>query len=106
MTCWGLCLGGGALLRKMLPGVGQREQDNLVTTGQPGCQTGPGGPAIGLHCRYNHSARKNKTKFFAELSPHWSTTNPHHFIAHYKDFSSTNHLCLFVTLSPLSTESF
>jgi len=51
-------------------------------------------------------AKKNHSKSFAELSPYWSTINSHPFISHFKDFSSTNFLSLFVTLSPLSTESF
>jgi len=59
-----------------------------------------------LCCRYKHSKRKNHTKTFGELSPYWLITNPHHFISHFKDFSSTNHPNLFVTLLPLSTESF
>src|SRR5437868_3203035 len=33
----------------------------------------------GLRCRYNHSERKNHTKFFAEPPPHWSTTKSQRF---------------------------
>src|SRR5437879_812607 len=32
-----------------------------------------------LRCRYNHSKRKNHTKFFAEPPPHWSTTKSQRF---------------------------
>src|SRR5713101_6788073 len=50
---------------------------------------------MGLRCRYNHSERKNHTKFFAEPPPHWSTTISHHLTLHFKDFSRANHPLLF-----------
>src|SRR5207253_5868936 len=59
----------------------------------------------GLRCRYNHSERKNHTKFFAEPPPHWSTTISHRLTPSLHPLLQTNHPFLFVFHLPLSTES-
>src|SRR5207302_2068931 len=58
-----------------------------------------------LRCHYNHSERKNHTKFFAEPPPHWSTTIPHRLNPSLHQLLKTNHPFLFVFHLPLSTES-
>src|SRR5205807_7303077 len=58
-----------------------------------------------LRCRYNHSERKNHTKFFAEPPPHWSTTISHRLAPSLHPLLQTNHPFLFVFHQPLSTES-
>src|SRR5207253_8619386 len=58
-----------------------------------------------LRCRYNHSERKNHTKFFAEPPPHWSTTISHRLAPLLYPLLQTNHPFLFVFHLPLSTES-
>src|SRR5207302_2523741 len=58
-----------------------------------------------LRCRYNHSERKNHTKFFAEPPPHWSKTIPHRLNPSLHQLLKTNHPLLFVFYLPLSTES-
>src|SRR5947209_14265134 len=58
-----------------------------------------------LRCRYNHSERKNHTKFFAEPPPHWSTTISHRLTPSLYPLLQTNHPFLFVFHLPLSTES-
>src|SRR5207302_9521519 len=60
---------------------------------------------LGLRCRYNHSERKNHTKFFAEPPPHWSTTISHRLTPSLHPLLQTNHPFLFVSHLPLSTES-
>src|SRR5437879_3422692 len=59
----------------------------------------------GVRCRYNHSERKNHTKFFAEPPPHWSTTISHRLTPSLYPLLQTNHPFLFVFHLLLSTES-
>src|SRR5207302_1255928 len=47
--------------------------------------------SLRLHCRYNHSERKNHTKFFAEPPPHWLTTISHHLNPSLHQLLKTNH---------------
>src|SRR5205807_5639788 len=61
--------------------------------------------SLRLRCRYNHSERKNHTKFFAEHPPHWSTTISHRLAPSLYPLLQTNHPFLFVFHLPLSTES-
>src|SRR5207302_2553789 len=49
----------------------------------------------GLRCRYNHSERKNHTKFFAEPPPHWSKTIPHRLNPSLHQLLKTKHPLLF-----------
>src|SRR5205807_5977842 len=58
-----------------------------------------------FRCRYNHSERKNQTKFFAEPPPHWLTTISHRLNPLLHPLLQTNHPLLFVFYLPLSTES-
>src|SRR5205807_10293150 len=62
----GTCLGGGDVVREEM-GRHHRE----------GASSSSGESR--LRCRYNHSERKNHTKFFAEPPPHWSTTKSQRF---------------------------